>query len=93
MNVGEWIAIGGAVVGVVGWFVTLERRLAARMTHAQHERICERRNAEIRNDLEQLREDNERRHTENRETLDEIKTTVNETHRRIDAVLLRRQGG
>lgn len=48
MSVGEWIALGGAAVTVVGWLIRLERRLGAAVTRDEHEKICQRRQEELR---------------------------------------------
>lgn len=100
MNVAEWIAIAGlamtvtgVIAAIVGRLIKHERRMGTMLTREEHERICAERNARVEKSIDDLREDTQRRHDENRDTLDEIKTTVNETHRRIDAVLLRRQNG
>lgn len=88
MNVGDWIAIGGLSVTILGGLVTwvrrVETRLGQTLTRQEHEAICERRNIEIKDDIDQLRVDSERRHAENSERLESIATTVTGTHRRID---------
>lgn len=100
MNVGDWIAIGGLTVTILGGLVTWVRRVEARLgqtlTRQEHEAICEKRNAEIRIDIEQLRDDSAQRHAENSERLEGIATTVTGTHRRIDDLyrdLMRERGG
>lgn len=84
MNVESWVAIGTLAAGIVGWFVRLERRLGMALTRAEHEAICERRNRELKDAVEGLREDVERRHDENREMLARIDASTTGTHKRID---------
>lgn len=80
MNVETGIAIATFLLAIIGWFVRLERRLGMTLTRAEHEAICEKRNREIKEDLEQWREDSRARHTENRETLTEIKALIERNH-------------
>lgn len=99
MNAGEWIGIGALAVtllgGGIGWLMRLERRQGTYLTRAEHEQICQDRNDRVEKSIDDLREDMETRHTENRGVLSDIQTTVTGTHRRMDEVLLAllRDGG
>lgn len=99
MSASEWIAIGAVAVtilgGGIGWLMRLERRQGTYLTRAEHEQICQDRNDRVEKSIDDLREDMESRHTENREVLSDIQTTVTGTHRRMDEVLLAllRDGG
>lgn len=42
-------------VTVIGWFIRLERRLGAVVTRDEHEKICERRQDELREILGEIR--------------------------------------
>lgn len=62
------------LVAAGGWFV---RREVKRIDEALAEAVK-------RNELDQLRQESDARHRENKSTMGEIKQTVSETHRRID---------
>ena len=96
MNAGEWVAIAGLAVTVVGWFIRLERRLGAHLTREEHERICSEQNARVEKSIDDMCEDMDERHAENRETLGEIRDATNGIHQRIDSMyrdILNRGGG
>ncbi len=92
MNVESWIAIGTAAVTVIGWFIRLERRLGSHLTRTEHEKICRDRDDRVEKQIGDLRHDQDRRHEENRQTLGEIRDSINGTHRRLDEFLLHRRG-
>lgn len=82
MNAGEWIALGGCVVTVLGggiaWLLRLQGQLNSKISREEHERICSDRAERV-----------ERR-------LESIETVVTGTHRRIDDIyrdLLGQRGG
>jgi hypothetical protein len=77
-----------------------QREAATFLTRDEHDRICKDRNVRVEKQIDDLREDmeqrytdmevrQEKRHEENRSTLDKIETTVTGTHRRVDEMLLR----
>lgn len=55
MTIGEWVAVAGLAVTIVGWFIRLERRLGAVVTRDEHEKICQRRQDELREILGEIR--------------------------------------
>lgn len=95
MTVETWIALGVFLVSLIGIAIRFERRQGNYLTRAEHERICADRNDRVEKSIDDLREDMETRHTENRDVLNGIQTTVTGTHRRLDEVLLAllRDGG
>lgn len=95
MTVETWIALGVFLVSLIGIAIRFERRQGNYLTRAEHERICADRNDRVEKSIDDLREDMEARHTENRDVLNAIQTTVTGTHRRMDEVLLAllRDGG
>lgn len=48
--------IGAANMIVVGWLVRLERRLNDRLTHREHQEICDRANGELKEKLEEIKD-------------------------------------
>lgn len=74
------------------WLTTLGAGILALMRYLwkKQEKRLEQLEADAvrKGELEQLREDLDRRHAENRATLDRIETAVTGTHKRIDAILL-----
>lgn len=105
MNAGEWIGIVGIAVTVVGaglaavrtWVRGVEVELAKKLSTEAHDRICTERNETVQRSVDDLREDMERRHTENRKSFDKIETGVTGTHQRLDSLyrdlLNQKQGG
>jgi molecular chaperone GrpE (heat shock protein) len=80
-----------------------EREKASYLTRAEHEEICAERNERVEKSIGELREDMERRaqdlrnlqdrqHSENRDTLKEIRNSITGTHKRLDAFLLHKTG-
>lgn len=91
MSVEQWVALGGLALTVIGWFIRLERRLGAVMTRDEHEKICDRRQDELREILDEIRStvhgfaEESKRHRERvNERLGDIRTQI--------AVLRERQG-
>lgn len=98
MSVSDWLVLGGIAVAIagggLGWLLRIERNM---LTREDHEKICQERNATVQRSVDDLRDDMERRHTENRKSFDKIETGVTGTHQRLDSLyrdlLNQKQGG
>lgn len=96
MGVNEWVAVGGLALAILGIAVRMERRMGKALTREEHEEICRQRNLRVEKSLDELRDDMERRHEENRETFDRIDTATTGTHKLILDLyrdLLNQRGG
>jgi hypothetical protein len=104
MNAGEWIGITGIAVTVLGgglatvrtWVRGVETELAKKLSSEAHDRICTERNQRVEKSLDDLRDEMERRHEENRATFGKIETATTGTHKLIVDIyrdLLARGGG
>lgn len=95
MTTSDWIAIGGIAVTILGggvaWLLKLQGQLSGKLSRDEHEKICKERNKRVEKSIDDLREDFDRRHEENRETLTEIRNSITGTHRRLDSFLLSRE--
>lgn len=83
MGVNEWVAVGGLALTILGIAVRMERRMGKALTRDEHEEICRVRNARVEKSLDDLREDMERRHEQNRGSFDKIETATTGTHKLI----------
>lgn len=83
MSVDQWVALGGLLLMIIGIAVRMERRMGKVLTREEHERICKERNARVEKSLDELRDDMERRHEENRETFGKIESATTGTHKLI----------
>lgn len=83
MSVEQWVAVGTFAVLIIGIIIRVERRMGKALTREEHERICSARNEHVQKSIDDLRDDMERRHEENRETFDKIETAVTGTHKLI----------
>jgi hypothetical protein len=89
MSVEQWVSVIGLGLALIGFVVRVERRMGGALTREEHDEICKERNARVEKQLDDLRDDIECRHEENRETLSEIRNSITGTHQRLDAFLLR----
>ena len=64
------------LIGIVGWFVTLERRLNTRLTFDEHQKICDRANARIEKSLDDLKESQQDFRLEVRDSLRTVATRI-----------------
>jgi len=81
---------------ILGIAVRMERRMGKALTREEHEHICRERNVRVEKSIDELRDDIERRHEENRETFDKIESGITGTHRRLDDLyrdLINQKGG
>jgi hypothetical protein len=83
VNVTEWAAVGGLALTILGIAVRMERRFGKALTRDEHEAICKQRNEHVQKSIDDLRDDMERRHDENRETFDKIESATTGTHKLI----------
>jgi C4-dicarboxylate-specific signal transduction histidine kinase len=83
VNVETGLAVAGLAIAIIGIAVRMERRMGKALTRDEHERICSERNLRVEKQLDDLRDDMERRHEENRETFDKIETATTGTHKLI----------
>ena len=72
--------------GVIAWARRVEAHMSKALTREEHERICSERNLRVEKSIDELREDIDSRHAENRETLGEIRDTVTGVHERMDTL-------
>lgn len=70
--------------GVIAWARRVEAHMSRALTREEHERICSERNLRVEKSIDELREDMDTRHDENRETLREIRDTVTGVDERMD---------
>jgi hypothetical protein len=84
LSVEAWIGIGGLLLTVIGAVLRMEQRMGKALTREEHERICMERNARVERQLEDLREEFQSKHEENRENFNKIETGITGTHRRLD---------
>lgn len=97
MNAAEWVGVGAGIVTMGGVVAGIMDRImrGKYLTREEHERICQERNNRVQRSLDELREGMNERHTENRETLGEIRDTVTGMHERMDTLyrdLIQRAG-
>jgi hypothetical protein len=100
MSLETWIALGGLALTIVGIAVRMEQRMGRALTRDEHERICKDRNDRVEKQLDDIRQDTERRHEENREnnretreTLGEIRESITGTHKMLYDFVLKAHGG
>jgi len=76
LAIAEWVTLGG---GLLAYVISLERRLAARMTYAHHNKECAANQAELKSDLAEIKEmmrDSAEKRLQLAEKVDKIGTKV-----------------